>query len=150
MSVGLVVLGLVAVGVVVAAAVIAVLYFRFGMFRRRKGRKGGKSGILGESRIEVLERTKVDAERQLVLVRCDGIEHLILVGGPSDVVVENDVKKVRGPGAPAPKVAAAATPFEAASLAPARSSPPPVRTTATAGKTLTAAPRPAGPTPADA
>jgi hypothetical protein len=130
MSVGLVVLGLVAVGVIVAAAVIAVLHFRFGMFRRRKGRKGGKSGILSESRIEVLERTKVDAERQLVLVRCDGIEHLILVGGPSDVVVENDVKKVRGPGAPAPKPAAAvaaerpaAAPFEPASLAAARPTP---------------------------
>ena len=34
-----------------------------------------------------------------MLVRCDGIEHLIMVGGPADVVVENDVKKVRGPGA---------------------------------------------------
>jgi hypothetical protein len=101
---GIGLLGLVAIIVVVAAAaVLAVLYFRYGMFRRRRARRGGKSGLLGESRIEVLERTKVDAERQLLLVRCDRVEHLILVGGPADVVVENDVKKVRGPGAPAPK-----------------------------------------------
>ncbi len=133
---GLGLVGLVAIVVVlVGAAVLAVLVFRFGMFRRRKRRGSGKSGLLGESRIEVLERTRVDAERQLVLVRCDRVEHLILVGGPADVIVENDVKKVRGPGAPAPKTpalesgqSAAATLLGAASAgagrAPAGERPP--------------------------
>jgi hypothetical protein len=91
---------LVAVGVLIlAAAVIAMLYFRFG-FRQRRTRERGKSGILNQSRVEVLDSTAVDSDRRLVLVRCDRIEHLILVGGPADLVVENDVKKVRGPGAP--------------------------------------------------
>ena len=30
-----------------------------------------------------------------MLIRCDNIEHLVMIGGPGDVVVENDVRKVR-------------------------------------------------------
>jgi hypothetical protein len=105
---GISVLSLVIVGVVVvAAAVLAVLHFRFGVFRHRTGRRHGRSSVPKEGRIEVLESTYVDDDRRLVLVRCDRIEHLIMVGGPADLVVENDVKKVRGPGAPAPKSATA-------------------------------------------
>jgi hypothetical protein len=47
----------------------------------------------------VLDTTEIDADRRLVLVRCDGIEHLIMTGGPSDVVVENDVRRARGSAA---------------------------------------------------
>ncbi len=95
-----IVVGLIVV-LALAAAVLAVLHFRFGLFRQRKARGGTQSGILGHSRVEVLESTPVDDERRLVLLRCDRIEHLVMVGGPADLVVENDVKKVRGPGAPA-------------------------------------------------
>ena len=101
---------LAAVGaVVVLAIVLAVLHFRFRIFRRRKGR-GRKSAILSQnSRIEILESKVIDGERKLLLVRCDQVEHLIVVGGPADVVVENDVRKVRGP-APAPARSASAEP----------------------------------------
>jgi hypothetical protein len=100
-GVSLVVIGI----VVVAAALLAVLHFRFGLFGgKSRGRR--RSPLLDESRVEVLESTEVDGDRRLVLVRCDRIEHLIMVGGPVDLVVENDVKKVRGPGVPAPKSAA--------------------------------------------
>jgi hypothetical protein len=34
----------------------------------------------------------VDARRRLVLVRRDDVEHLILIGGPTDVVVERDIR----------------------------------------------------------
>ncbi len=97
---------LILVGVLgLAVAAAAVLHFRFGLFRRKKAEGRGKSKLLEQSRVEVLESTPVDGERRLVLIRCDRIEHLILVGGPADVVVENDVKKLRGPGSPAPKPA---------------------------------------------
>ena len=70
----------------------------------------------------MLETTIIDAERRLVLVRCDKIEHLIMVGGPADLVVENDVKKVRGPGEPPAKLTlpepAAARPTAAQQRAP--------------------------------
>ena len=91
-------------GVAFLLVVLAVLHFRYRMFRRRKSRGRGKSGALSHARIEILETKIIDAERKLVLMRCDDIEHLVMVGGPADVVVENDVRKVRGPGAPPAKV----------------------------------------------
>ena len=60
--------------------------------------------LSSDGRIEILETTIIDADRKLVLMRCDDIEHLVMVGGPADVVVENDVRKVRGPGAPPAKI----------------------------------------------
>lgn len=86
--------------IAIIAGVAALLHYRYGFFARRRPRTSGRSGLLGQRRIEVLESTPVDDERRLVLLRCDRIEHLVLVGGPADLVVENDVKKVRGPGAP--------------------------------------------------
>ena len=98
-------LGLVAIAVVALLLIgLAILHFRFHVFRRRKGKTRAKSGIMNDRRIEVLETTVIDEDRRLVLIRCDRIEHLIMIGGPADLVVENDVKKLRGPGAPAVKV----------------------------------------------
>ena len=47
-------------------------------------------------RLEVLESTAVDARRRLILVRCDDVEHLLMIGGPSDLVVEKEVGRRRG------------------------------------------------------
>jgi hypothetical protein len=98
-------LGVTVIAVVVAlVALLAILHFGFRVFRRRKGKGRAKSGVTSDSRVEVLETTVIDEERKLVLIRCDRIEHLIMIGGAADLVVENDVRKVRGPGAPAAKV----------------------------------------------
>ncbi len=52
------------------------------------GRLGG-AGLRGrQPRLSVIERTSVDARRWLYLVRRDNVEHLLLIGGPTDVVVE--------------------------------------------------------------
>lgn len=47
-----------------------------------------------QPRLAIMDSASVDARRRLVLVRRDNIEHLILIGGPSDVVVEQGI--VRG------------------------------------------------------
>ncbi len=39
-----------------------------------------------------MERTALDGGRKLVLVRRDGVEHLILIGGPMDLVVESGIR----------------------------------------------------------
>lgn len=44
-----------------------------------------------QPRIAVMDSTNVDARRQLVLIRRDNVEHLLLVGGPSDLVVEQHI-----------------------------------------------------------
>ncbi len=47
-----------------------------------------------KNRLAVMDATAVDSHRRLVLVRRDDIEHLLLIGGPTDVVVERDIRLV--------------------------------------------------------
>lgn len=42
-------------------------------------------------RLEVMDHASVDGRRRLVLVRRDNVEHLIMIGGPVDVVVETGI-----------------------------------------------------------
>ena len=52
-------------------------------------------------RLAVIDAAAVDSRRRLVLVRHDNVEHLLMIGGPSDIVVEPNIQ--RGPAAaPAP------------------------------------------------
>jgi hypothetical protein len=52
---------------------------------------GGRSR---KTRLSVMDATAVDSHRRLVLVRRDDVEHLLLIGGPTDVVVERDIRLV--------------------------------------------------------
>lgn len=57
------------------------------------------------TRLAVLDAAAVDDRRRLVLIRRDDVEHLILIGGPTDVVVEQDIRlgeRAARPVAPAP------------------------------------------------
>ncbi|MGQ5718560.1 hypothetical protein [Pseudochrobactrum asaccharolyticum] len=42
-------------------------------------------------RLTVTDAAAVDSQRRLVLVRRDDVEHLILIGGPSDIVIEQNI-----------------------------------------------------------
>jgi hypothetical protein len=44
-----------------------------------------------EPRLGVLEYASVDNKRKLVLIRRDDVEHLIMTGGPVDVVIETGI-----------------------------------------------------------
>lgn len=60
-----------------------------------------------QPRIAIMDSASVDARRRLLLIRRDNIEHLILVGGPSDVVVEQNIVRntplaQARPGQPSP------------------------------------------------
>ena len=72
--------------------VTAWLIRRFGT-----GALGG-TGTRGRApRLAVIEAGAVDGRRKLVLIRRDNIEHLIMIGGPTDIVVEANI--VRGQNA---------------------------------------------------
>jgi hypothetical protein len=43
------------------------------------------------ARLAVMDAAAIDNQRRLVLVRRDNVEHLILIGGPTDVVVEQNI-----------------------------------------------------------
>lgn len=45
-----------------------------------------------DKRLGVVETASVDARRKLLLVRRDDVEHLIIIGGPVDMVIETGIK----------------------------------------------------------
>lgn len=61
-------------------------YRRFFMGRTISTRLGLTTG-----RLQVVEMRGIDARCRLVLVRRDGIEHLILLGASSETVVESGI-----------------------------------------------------------
>jgi len=44
-----------------------------------------------DKRLDIVEQTNLDGRRRLVLIRRDNIEHLIMTGGPVDVLVETGI-----------------------------------------------------------
>lgn len=44
-----------------------------------------------EPRIDVVEQSSIDGKRKLVLIRRDDVEHLIMTGGPVDMVIETGI-----------------------------------------------------------
>ncbi len=61
---------------------------------------GGKT----ERRLEVVAQANVDGRRRLVMIRRDDVEHLIMTGGPVDVVIETGIgeKKTKANGVSEP------------------------------------------------
>jgi hypothetical protein len=60
-----------------------------------RGRGGPSPFVRGgrnrQPRLQVLDAAAVDARRRLVLVRRDDVEHLIMIGGPTDIVIESGI-----------------------------------------------------------
>lgn len=53
--------------------------------------RGGKNR---QPRLAVLDAAAVDTRRRLVLVRRDDVEHLIMIGGPTDIVIESRIAQI--------------------------------------------------------
>jgi flagellar biogenesis protein FliO len=63
----------------------AWLVRRFGTARLGESTRGR------QPRLAVIEAGAVDGRRRLVLIRRDNVEHLLMIGGPSDIVVEQNI-----------------------------------------------------------
>lgn len=93
-----------AVKYVMAFAIIFVLLALFALVLRRL--TGGRlslpaqGGRTRQPRLGIVDVYDLDRQRQLILLRRDNVEHLLLIGGPNDVVVETNI--VRTPGARMP------------------------------------------------
>ncbi|MBN8962012.1 MAG: flagellar biosynthetic protein FliO [Rhizobiales bacterium] len=74
------------VAVLVLIGVVAWLVRRFA-----GNRLGGSAGRGRMPRLAVIDAAAVDGRRRLVLVRRDNVEHLLMIGGPSDIVVEQNI-----------------------------------------------------------
>jgi hypothetical protein len=80
---------------VVVLALIGVaawLVRRFGANRLGSGTGRGRQ----QPRLAVIDAANVDGRRRLVLIRRDNIEHLLMIGGPSDVVIEPNIVRSAG------------------------------------------------------
>ena len=69
----------------------AWLVRRFGVTRIDAAARGR------QPRLAVVDSAAVDGRRKLVIIRRDNVEHLLMIGGPSDVVVETNL--IRGTAA---------------------------------------------------
>ena len=49
-----------------------------------------------ERRLGIIEQANVDGRRRLLLVRRDDVEHLVMTGGPVDVVIETGIGARQG------------------------------------------------------
>jgi flagellar protein FliO/FliZ len=78
------------------------------------GRLGGAGTRARQPRLAVVDHASVDSRRRLILVRRDNIEHLVLIGGPTDVVVEANIVRA----APATREASLTRPPPAAETLP--------------------------------
>ena len=65
---------------------------RFGTGRLGNGAARGRQPRLG-----VVDHASIDGHRRLLIIRRDNVEHLVMIGGPTDVVVEANI--VRGAAA---------------------------------------------------
>lgn len=127
-------LGVVIVAILLVLWLLKLLFNASGNVARGRNR-----------RLAVVDSLALDPKRQLLIVRRDNVEHLILTGGPQDVVVESGIEVEEAPAAqparrpipmvatrkPAPAKAAPAVPPAAAAPAPAVE-PEPVAAPATA------------------
>jgi hypothetical protein len=85
---------------IVAVALLAVLLTYRALSRTVRGRRGARLGIT--------EYHEIDKSRRLVLVRRDDVEHLLLIGGEQELVIESNIESglYRAPQMPAPSVQA--------------------------------------------
>src|SRR5271154_3039688 len=74
------------VAVLALIGVVAWLIRRFA-----SNRLGANTNRSRMPRLAVIDAAAVDGRRRLVLVRRDNVEHLLMIGGPTDIVVEPNI-----------------------------------------------------------
>jgi hypothetical protein len=95
--------GALAAQFVVAIIVVIVLFAIIAAFARQRNRNAGPAHARGrQPRLAVMDVAIVDDRRKLLLIRRDNVEHLVMIGGPSDLVVESAIVRNRA----APQVSA--------------------------------------------
>ena len=76
--------------VVTAVFVVVVIV---GWLVRRVSTKQFGEAAARNPRLAVMDAAPVDGRRQLIIIRRDTVEHLLIIGGPTDVVVETNIAR---------------------------------------------------------
>ena len=77
-----------AIAVLLGLACLALVLW---IVRRRPASPFIRGGRNRQPRLSVLDAAAVDTRRRLVLVRRDDVEHLLMIGGPTDIVIESRI-----------------------------------------------------------
>ena len=78
--------------VIAFIVVLALIAATAWLVRRFAGNRLGANANRGRMpRLAVIDAAAVDGRRRLVLVRRDNVEHLLMIGGPTDIVVEPNI-----------------------------------------------------------
>ncbi len=48
--------------------------------------------LANKRRLAIVDKIHIDQKRQIILLRRDNVEHLILIGGSNDLLIENNIK----------------------------------------------------------
>ena len=83
----MIVLALVAF-LVAALLVLIIVRMLFG------GRLRMPGGRARQARLGIVDAFDLDRQRQLIIVRRDNTEHLIMIGGPNDILIESEIVRV--------------------------------------------------------
>jgi flagellar biogenesis protein FliO len=78
--------------IIVAVALLALVGV-FWLIRNRAASTFIRGGKNRQPRLAVLDATAVDTRRRLVLIRRDDVEHLVMIGGPTDIVIESRIAR---------------------------------------------------------
>lgn len=103
---------------------IAILWF----LRNRAPSPFVRGGRNRQPRLQVLDAAAVDARRRLVLVRRDNVEHLVMIGGPTDIVIESRIlpeQEIDTGADYRPQPVEERSPVQERQAAPPRREPPP-------------------------
>jgi flagellar protein FliO/FliZ len=108
---------------VFALAIVLILIF-LALWALRAVTQASNKMVRGNrKRLAVVDMLPVDGKRHLVIIRRDNVEHLILTGGPQDVVVETGIAVDLPSTAPRP-IPTIRRPQQA-NAAPQQAAPPP-------------------------
>src|SRR5258708_3368965 len=77
----------------IAALIVLAIVYRL-TFAHRLRVPGGRTR---QPRLGLVDAFSLDGQRQLVLIRRDNIEHLVMIGGPNDVLVESQINRAAVP-----------------------------------------------------
>ncbi|MEL6216219.1 MAG: hypothetical protein AAFQ99_11160 [Pseudomonadota bacterium] len=80
--------------IVVAASVVLIAVLLRGFLPQQSAAGSKMFGPKPEKRLEVVDQATLDGRRKLVLLRRDDKEHLLMIGGPVDVVIETGIASV--------------------------------------------------------
>ena len=81
--------------------VLALIGLTAWLVRRFGANRLGGAARGRQPRLAVIDAATIDGRRRLVLIRRDNVEHLLMIGGPTDVVVEPNIVRAAGAREPA-------------------------------------------------